>query len=194
MHAHALRRKYKGGAMTPHELLDKYAPPHDIGIPIRDARGVRKITQADLAGALRLSRGGPHKVELVAAHRYYDGATGGEPGYYANIFVAWRAGSQTWRSGGVRILQFEAERIARALSRGTGTKPGEEEDARIGGTGAVTQLRAKALDNGSVLLFVRFGGQGGRFYRSRGAEIHDDERGVIANGLREFAKLRGRAK
>ena len=180
--------------MTPRELLDKLAPPHDIGIPIRDARGVRKITQADLKDALRIARGGPNKAELVAAYRHYDGATGGEPGYYANVFVAWRSGTQTFRTGGARILPFEAERIARALDRGTGTKPGDSEPDRIGGTGAATQLRAKALDNGSILLFVRFGGQGGKFYRSRGVEIHEDERATIAEGLRAFGQLRGRAK
>lgn len=180
--------------MNPREVLDEVVPPHDIGIPIRDARGARKILQGDLKDALRIPQGGPHKAELVAMYRYYDGGTGGEPGYYANIFNTWRIGTATWRSGGARILQFEAERIARALDRGTGTKPGDDEPDRIGGTGAITQLRAKALDDESVLLFVRFGGQGGKWYRSRGVVIHQIERQAIATGLRSFAKLRGRAK
>ena len=180
--------------MTPREVLDAVIPPHDVGIPIRDARGTRRITQADLKGDLRIERGGPHRVELLAAYRHYDGATGGEPGYYANIYNGWRHGTQTWRSGGVRILPFEAERIARAVGRGTGTRPGDSEPDRIGGTGARTQLRAVALGDDSVLLFVRFGGQGGTHHRTRGVVSLPNEREVIAAGLREFAKQRGRAK
>lgn len=182
--------------MNPRDVLDVVAPPFDVGIPIRDARGCRKIKQSDLAGDLRIPRGGPHNAELVAAYRHYDGGlTGGEgAGYYANLFVAWRAGTQTFRSGGVRILAFEGDRIARALDRGTGTKPGSAEPPRIGGTGATTQLRAVALPDDGVLLFVRFGGQGGTHYRSRGVEVRADERAAIAEGLRAFAKQRGRAR
>jgi hypothetical protein len=191
----ALRKRY-GPVKSPRELLDVLVPPHEVpGLTVRDARGVRKITQKDLAGDLRIPRGGPHQAELVAAYRHYDGATGGEKGYYANVFVAWRAGTATWRSGGVRILAFEANRIARALDRGTGTRPHAEEPERISGgvAGTTSQLIARPLGD-SVLLYVRFMGQGGRHYRSRGVEVHADERGPIAAGLRAFAAQRGRAK
>ena len=185
--------------MSPHELLDKLAPPHDVaGLTIRDARGVRKITQKDLAGALRIPRGGTHQAELVAAYRHFDGHTtdGKGAGYYANVFVAWRVGTATWRSGGVRILPFEADRIARALDRGTGTRPWCEEPERISGgvAGTTSQLCARPVGNDAVLLYVRFVGQGGRHYRSRGVEVHEDERAPIASGLRAFAAQRGRAK
>jgi hypothetical protein len=193
----ALRKRY-GPAMSPRDLLDKLVPPHEIrGLTVRDARGVRKITQKDLAGDLRIPRGGPHQAELVAAYRHYDGSTnnGIGAGYYANVFVAWRAGTATWRSGGVRILAFEADRIARALDRGTGTRPWDEEPERISGgvAGTTSKLIAKALGNGAVLLYVKFVGQGGRHYRSRGVEVLEDERGPIAAGLRAFAAQRGRA-
>ena len=184
--------------MSPHELLDKLAPPYDVaGLTIRDARGVRKITQKDLAGALRIPRGGTHQAELVAAYRHFDGYTTGKgAGYYANVFVAWRVGTATWRSGGVRILPFEADRIARALDRGTGTRPWCEEPERISGgvAGTTSQLCARPVGNDAVLLYVRFVGQGGRHYRSRGVEVHEDERAPIASGLRAFAAQRGRAK
>lgn len=182
--------------MSPQEILDKLEPPYDIGLKIRDSRGARKITQADLSGDLRIPRGGPHDAELVAAYRHYDGGTGGQPGYYANIFLSWRVGTATWRSGGVRVLPFEAERIAKALDRGTGTRPSSAEPERIsGGPMATTSaLCAKALDGGSVLLYVKYNGQGGRKYRTRGVEIHEDERAAVAEGLRTFAKQRGRAK
>lgn len=182
--------------MSPRDLLDKLEPPVDVGgLTIRDARGARKILQSDLSGALRLPRGGDHKAELVAAYRHYDGATGGTPGYYANIFLAWRVGTATWRSGGVRILPAEAERIARALDRGTGTRPGDAEPERISGgaQGTTSELRAKAVGEG-VLLYVKFRGQGGRWYRSRGVLVGQDERAPVAEGLRAFAKMRGRAK
>jgi len=189
----ALQHRY--GA-SPRDVLDKIAPPRDIGIPIRDQRGARKIKQADLTGDLRIPRGGKHQVELVAAFRHYDGATGGVPGYYANVFLAWRHGTATWRSGGVRILAFEAERIARALDRGTGTQPSPTEPERISGgpEHTTSELRAKVVDDDTVLLFVVFEGQGARHYRSRGVEILAEERPVVAEGLRTFAKMRGRAK
>lgn len=178
--------------MTPKEILDELAPPHDVGgLIVRDARTARRIKQSDLKGDMRLPRGGKHNAELVAAYRHYDGATGGEAGYYANLFLVWRIGSQTWRSGGVRILPFEAERIARAVERGTGTRPGGDEPDRVGGTGAITELRAAAVGD-SVLLFVKFGK--GPYFRSRGVEILASERPAIAEGLRSFAKMRGRAK
>lgn len=194
--------------MNPRELLDVIAPPRDIGLPIRDARGARKITQKDLAGTLRIPRFGPdaapwadtsaakYRPELVAAYRHYDGGTGGTPGYYANIFLTWRVGTATWRSGGVRVLPFEADRIARALDRGTGTRPGDVEPERVSGgaQGNTSELRAKALDGGAVLLYVRFVGQGGRFYRSRGVEVLEGEREAVAEGLRAFARQRGRAR
>lgn len=175
--------------------LDAIVPPIEVpGIAIAQ-RGapMRRITQADLAGDLRISLGGPHRAELVAAYRHYDGATGGQAGYYANIFNTWRVGTQTWRSQGVRVLVSEAERVARALDRGTGTRPGAEEEPRIGGTGATTQLRAYAVDE-AVLLYVRHGAQGGKHARSRGVLIGAAERPVVAEGLRAFAKMRGRAK
>ncbi len=194
----ALHKRY-GPAKSPRTLLDELAPPHDIaGLTIRDARGVRKITQKDLAGDLRIPRGGPHQAELIAAYRHYDGSTnsGIGAGYYANIFVAWRSGTSTWRSGGARVLPFEAERIARALDRGTGTRPGATEPERVSGgvAGTTSQLIAKALGGDAVLLYVRFMGQGGRHYRSRGVEVHESEREAIAAGLRAFAAQRGRAK
>ena len=171
--------------MSPRDVIDEVAPPHDVGITIRDGRSVRQIKQSDLKGALRIERGGPHRAALIAAYRHYDGATGGEPGYYANVFVAWRSGSKTFRSGGVRILPFESPRIARSLDRGIGSKPGAAEPDRIGGTGAITELIGVAIGE-SVLLFVRFGGQGGKHYRSRGVEIHENEREIIAKGLRNM--------
>lgn len=181
--------------MNPREALEVVVPAIEVPGAKIAARGapVRRITQADLTGDLRIALGGPHKAELVAAYRHYDGATGGQAGYYANVFNAWRNGTQTWRSQGVRILATEADRIARALDRGTGTKPGGDEEPRIGGTGATTQLRAYAAPEG-VLLFVRFGVQGGGHARSRGVLIGEEHRAVIADGLRTFAKQRGRAK
>lgn len=182
----------------PLELLDKLAPPHDVGTPIRDSRGARRITQKDLAGALRLPRGGLHQAELVATMRHYDGSltNGAGAGYYCNVFLAWRVGTATWRSGGVRILPFEAERIARALDRGTGTRPRAEEPERVsGGAQATTsELCARAMGGGSVLLYVRFFGQAGKRYRSRGVEVLKGERAAVAEGLRTFAQMRGRAK
>lgn len=188
--------------LTPRELLDKIAPAHDVaGLPVRDARGVRPILQKDLAGALRIPRrdvANAHHVELVATMRHYDGglSNGSGAGYYANVFVAFRIGTKTWRSGGVRILPFEAERIARALARGTATKPGQEEPERVSGgpQETVSALCAKTLASGVMLLYVRFNGQGGRFMRSRGVEIYKGERTAVAEGLRAFAALRGRAK
>ncbi len=178
--------------MTPKEILNEIAPPYDVGgLIVRDARGTRQITMADLKGDMRVPRGGPHRVELVAAYRHYDGHTGGEPGYYANLFLTWRVGTAVWRTSGVRILPFEAERIAQAVERGTGTRPGGDEPDRIGGTGAVTELRAAAVGD-SVVLFVKFGK--GPYFRSRGVEILASERPMIADGLRSFAKMRGRAK
>jgi hypothetical protein len=190
------KKRRIGGPMSPKEILNKLAPPRDVGLTIRDGRAVRKILQSDLAGDLRIPRGGPHAAELVAAYRHYDGATGGQPGYYGNIFIAWRNGTQTWRSGGVRVLPFEAERIARALDRGTGTRPGGEEPERVSGgaNGTTSDLCATALDNGSVLLYVKFHGQGTSRFRSHGVEIHASERAAIADGLRTFARMRGRAK
>ena len=190
----ALRRRYRRSAVTPKEILNEIAPPYDIGgLIVRDARATRRITLADLKGDMRLPRDGKHRVELVAAFRHYDGGlTDGEgSGNYANLFLAWRAGTATWRSSGVRILPFEAERIARAVERGTGSRPGGEEPDRIGGTGAVTELRAAAVGD-SVLIFVKFGK--GPYFRSRGVEILASERPTIADGLRSFAKMRGRAK
>lgn len=185
--------------MSPRDVLDVVAPPREVpGLPIRDARGVKKILQKDLEGGLVLPRGGPHQSALCAMYRHYDGGLtdGAGAGYYAGLFVVWRAGSHTYRSGGVRILPFEAERIARALERVTGTRPRGEEPERVsGGPMATTsQLRAEVLDDSAVLLFVRFTGQGGKFYRSRGVEILDGERAAIAEGLRAFGRLRGRAK
>ena len=190
----ALRRRYGARMTSPKEILDAIAPAYDVGgLVVRDARSARRIKQSDLSGDMRLLRGGPHKVELIAAYRHYDGALtdGSGAGFYANVFLVWRVGSQTWRSGGVRILPFEAERIARAVERGTGTRPGGDEPDRIGGTGAVTELRAVAVGD-SVVLFVKFGK--GPYFRSRGVEILANERPMIADGLRSFAKMRGRAK
>ena len=97
---------------------------------------------------------------------------------------------------GARILPFEAERVARALDRGTGTKPAATEPDRISGgsQGTASALCAKAVDDDAVLIYVKFHGQGGTLYRSRGVEIEANEREAIAEGLRAFAKMRGRAK
>lgn len=191
--------RYARPVLAPRELLDKIAPLHAVDeLPVRDARGTRPITQKDLAGALRIPRrdvANAHHVELVATMRHYDGATGGAPGYYANVFVAYRIGTKTWRTGGVRILPFEADRIARAVARGTGTRPGGDEPERLAGTlNSTSELCAEPLKRGAVLLYVKFAGQGGRFMRSRGVEIHKGERPAVAEGLKNFAALRGRAK
>jgi hypothetical protein len=188
--------------MSPRDVLEELAPAHYIGIPLRDARSVRRITQGDLKDALRLERGGPHRAELDAVLRHWDGGAasgignGHGAGYYASLFVSWRSGTQTYRSGGVRILLPEAERIARALDRGTGTQPGSSEADRISGGPMEnkSELRATALGDGAVLVYVKFRGQGGKWYRSRGVEVHADEREAIAAGLREFVKMRGRRR
>jgi hypothetical protein len=192
-------RPFPAPRISTNALFDKLVPPRAIpGLTIRDARGARRITQKNLLGALRIPRGGPHRAELVAAYRHYDGATneGKGAGYYANIFVAWRVGTTTWRSGGVRILPFEAERIARAIERGTGTQPGSEEPERISGgvAGTTSQLLAKAFEGGAVHLYVRFEGQGGSYYRTRGVEILRHERAAIAEGLRMFAAQRSKGR
>lgn len=196
---HALKRQHGKFNFSARELLDKIAPPREVaGLPIRDARGTRQITQKDLEGGLRIPRrdvANAHHVELVATMRHYDGHTGGAPGYYANIFVVYRIGTKTWRTGGVRVLPFEAERIARALVRGSNTKPGSDEPERLAGTlNSTSELRAHALGDGAVLLYVKFAGQGGRFMRSRGVEVRESERAAIADGLRSFAAMRGRAR
>jgi hypothetical protein len=191
----ALRQRY--GRMSPHEMLNKIAPAYDVGIAVSTrGRNVRKVTKKDLDGALNIPRrdvAGASHVQLVATMRHYDGGTGGERGYYSNIFVAWRVGTQTWRTAGVRVLPFEAERIARALELVTSSSPGSREPDRIGGTGATTELHATAMPNGSVLIYVVFEWMG-HPYRSRGVEVKNGERVAIAGGLRSFAGMRGRAK
>ena len=193
--------RYAKPALTPRELLDKIAPLHAVDeLPVRDARGTRPITQKDLTGALRIGRNdvaNAHHVELVATMRHYDGGLTDRSaaGYYANVFVAYRIGTKTWRTGGVRILPFEAERVARAIARGTGTRPGSDEPERLAGTlNSTSELCAEPLKGGAVLLYVKFAGQGGRLMRSRGVEIHKGERTAVAEGLKNFAALRGRAK
>jgi hypothetical protein len=175
------------------EVVDAVAPPRAVGLPIIDARGIRRITQADLKNVLRIPRGGEHGAELVATKKYYDGgAVGGPASFYASLFVIFRVGRSLWRTTGVRILMPEAERIARALQTGAASKPCTSEEPRLAGTGnSYTELRAEPV-RGAVLLFVRYAKAGG-FVRTRGVEVRTTERPVIAAGLREFIKQRGRA-
>jgi hypothetical protein len=177
-------------------LINEIAPPREVGLPVMDTRGVYRIKQADLKEAMRIPRGGPHGAELVATKRFYDGSTGGESGYYANVFVVFKMNRSTWRTQGVRVLPPEAARIARALRRGTASKPPWSEEPRLSGTGSgtVTELRAEPV-GAAVLLFVRFRhGSRQELVRSRGVEVRAREREAVAEGLLKLAKRGSRAR
>jgi hypothetical protein len=178
-------------------LVDLIAPPRAVdGLQIVDTRGVYVTSLGALADCLRIHRGGPNGAELVATKRHYDGGGDRErAGFYANIFVIFRPGGtgRIWRTQGVRVLPFEAARIARALERDTASKPAPNEEPRLAGTGSgnVTQLRAEPVAGG-VLLYVRFRhGSRQELVRSRGVEVRTKEREQIAEGLRELARQTG---
>jgi hypothetical protein len=178
-------------------LVDTIAPPHPIaGLRVLDTRGVYRIKQADFKDAMRISRTGPDQAQLVATKRHFDGA--GDPersGYYANVFIVFRSGKAFYRTQGVRVLPAEATRIARALKRGTSSRPSRNEEPRLAGTGSgtVTELRAEPFGD-SVLLYVRFRhGSRQELVRSRGVEVRGLERYVVAEGLLKMAKRGSRA-
>lgn len=176
-------------------LVNEIAPERAVGLPVLDTRGVYRIKKSDLKGALSLSRGGEHEAALIATKRYYDGSTGGESGYYANVFVVFKVGRSLWRTQGVRVLPPEAARIARALKRGTSSKPPKSEEPRLAGTGSgnVTELRAEPV-GAAVLLFVRFRhGARQELVRSRGVEVRAREREAVAEGLLKLGKRGSRA-
>jgi hypothetical protein len=179
------------------DLVNEIAPELPVGLKVVDTRGVYRIRKSDLKEAMKVSRTGPHEAMIVATKRYYDG--GGDPdrkkGYYANVFVVFRSGSAFYRTQGVRVLPAEAARIARALKRGTSSRPSRNEEPRLAGTGSgtVTELRAEPFGN-SVLLYVRFRhGSRQELVRSRGVEVRGLERYVVAEGLLKLAKRGSRA-
>lgn len=181
-------------------LINNLAPRFEmlagpLALRVLDTRGVYRIRKSDLKEAMLLPRGGLNEATLVATKRYYDGSTGGEPGYYANVFIVFRVGRSIWRTQGTRVLPPEAARIARALRRGTSSRPSKGEEPRLAGTGSgtITELRAEPVGT-SILLFVRFRhGARQELVRSRGVEVKAREREAVAEGLLKLAKRGSRA-
>lgn len=181
-------------------VIESVAPARDIdGLPISDGTSVRNIAHAslDLLKTLRLPRGGSHDAALIAMTRHYDGANGGEAGFYAMLWAEFRAEGSRWRTAGVKIRAEEASRIARDMLKGKPSKPGKSEAPRVGGKTIATdesELRGAPIDGGKLgswgyAIFVRHRMRSGDWGRTRGVEVLEPEMQFVANLLKQLKEV-----
>jgi hypothetical protein len=171
-------------------IVELVAPSHDVdGLAISDGFSLRNVAHAETRDTLRLPRGGAHEATLVAVKRYYDGSNGGEAGHYLMVWVEFRAAGSRWRTAGVKVRAEEAPRIVRDMTKGKASKPGRNEDPRVGGKTVAndeSELHGAPVKD-SFLLFVRHKNRAGEWVRTRGCEVLESERPIVANMLRELA-------
>jgi hypothetical protein len=168
-------------------IVEAVAPSRDIdGMTISDGTSVRNTAHAEIRDSLRIPRGGHYASSLVAVRRYYDGSGGGEAGDYLMLWIEFRSGSR-WRTAGVKVRAVEAARLARDMMANKGSKPGRSEPRRVGGKTLPTddsELRGVPVDGGGFLVFVRHKSRTGAYARTRGVEVLDGERAVVAGLLK----------
>lgn len=176
-------------------IIEVVAPFHAIdGLPLADNDMIKNVAHAETRDSLRIPRGGGgslHEASLVAVKRYYDGANGGVAEHYLNCWVEFRALGSRWRTSGVKIRGAEAARITRAMLAGKPSKPGRNEEDRVGGrenTSTDSELRGVPLPSGAYLIFVRHKNRAGEWARTRGVEILDAEKAAVAAVLKQVPK------
>lgn len=173
-------------------IIEAVEPSHTIGnMAISDAYGVRNVSGAELRDSLRLPRGGPHEAALVSMKRYYDGTSGGAAGAYQMLWVEFRATGSRWRTLGVKVRKEEAARVARDMLKGRQSKPGRDEDPRIGGKEVATTesqlLGAPDTETEDYIIFVRHKTKAGTWARTRGVTVLKAERSIVAGVLTQLA-------
>jgi hypothetical protein len=171
------------------QVIEAIAPAKDIaGLTVIDS-GIRNVVGAEMKNSLRLSRHGPYEATLVSVQKYYDGLSGGEAGDYALLYIEFRAASSRWRTSGVKVRAAEALRLARDMLAGKASKPGRNENQRIGGKTVArndSSLCGAPVGDG-YMIYVKCKDTRDHWVRTRGVHVLALEAPIVANELKSLA-------